>query len=167
MDIKIKVIGLEKLKAYLKGLPRPLKIVGMRAASEFLVKKIKVEPEEKFVSRKSAYGNVSSDGAPSGYFSMKQFRYVAWLTDGFTKKYDRTHELINDWDYQETDSDWSRVKIFNQSPGAEYVMGEKQARQPRKVGWKKASAIMLANASGAIRAAREAINQFIISAKGK
>jgi hypothetical protein len=163
MTISIKVVGIEKVQQYLINLPRPLKIAGMRAASEYFIGDeshgLKHEPAEKFVSRKSAYGKVSD--APAGYFSWKQFRYVAWLTEGFTRRYQRTHAMSNDWDYTDASSDWSRVKIFNQVPGVDWVMGEGQARQPARVGWIKASIIMARNTAGAVRAAHAAINAYL------
>ena len=162
--IKISTRGIPELVQLLKDLPRGTKIVAMRAAAEYLVGDeshgLKHEPAQKFVSRAKAYGNVSD--APPGYFSWKQFRYVAWITDGFTKiPYNRTHEMSRAWTATTQTSDWTRVKIENDAPGAQWVYGEQQARQPALVGWKKFTDIIASNIAGAVRAAQQAVDRWI------
>jgi hypothetical protein len=167
MNIKFKVTGIEELKTFLDKLETGVKIAAMRAVSYYLVGReneaLRKEPANKFVRRADAYGKVSD--APAGYFSMKQFRYVAWLTDGFTKKYDRTHAISQAWEYHETNSQWDRVNIQNNAPGAEYVVGDGQSRHEALVGWRKWRQAINDNMAGAVRYAQEMVDKYIKSAK--
>lgn len=171
MNIKFKVSGLEEFKKFMAGLEQGVKVAAMRAVSIYLVGReneaLRKEPPEKFVTRADAYGKVSNDGAPPGYFSMKQFKYVAWLTDGFTKKYNRTHTIANAWEYHETNSQWDRVNIQNNAPGAEYVIGDGQSRHEALVGWRKWRQAINDNLAGAIRYAQEMVDKYIRSAQGR
>jgi hypothetical protein len=128
---------------------------------------LRKEPPTTFRSRKNAYGKVASDGAPAGYFSMKQFRYVAMITEGFTKRYTRTHELSNAWRYKETNSDWSSVTFTNDAPGAQWAYTDGgQARQLNNVGWRGAYEIVMASLTGALRFAQQEVNA-LLARKGK
>ena len=92
------------------------------------------EPPEKYVSRASAYGPVSSDGAPDGYFSWKQFRYVAAITNGFTDiPYKRTHALQYAWNWDNSGARSERLS--NNDPAAPWTIGPNQSRHEEAVGW--------------------------------
>jgi hypothetical protein len=166
MQISFTVRGLEKLKAFLKDLPRGTRIVAVRAFAEYMLgnkdRGLRHEPDWKFVSRADAYGKVSD--APDGYFSWKQFRFVAAETEGFTKiPQDRTHEIANAWTVKEKDSNWTSVKIENDANGAGWVFGDNQARQPALVGWRKWRDIISTNTKGALQAAQRAVNEWLKS----
>lgn len=163
--IKITGKGFQEFQDYIKRIyPRGTRITAMRAIAEYLIGNerhgLKHEPAQKVVSRAEAYGKVSD--APPGYFSWAQFRYVAKMTNGFKENipYDRTHELANAWEQRETD-DWRRVALLNETPGSEWVVGDKQARQPALVGWRKWRDVVASNYKGAIRAAQQSVNRLL------
>jgi len=161
--IKYTISGQAKLSQFLINLPKRFRNTAMSVAAKYFIgdakRGLKHEPAWRFVSRAQAYGKVSD--APPGYFSWAQFRYVAWKTKGFTDiPYKRTHALSNAWTIQESNN-WMHVKIENKAPGAEWVMGEKQARQPALVGWRKVAEVIKANMRGAIYQAQLAVNRML------
>jgi len=161
--IEVTPSGDKKLTQFLVNLPKRFRSTAMSAAAKYFIGDarhgLKHEPAWKFVSRAQAYGKVSE--APAGYFSWKQFRYVAWKTKGFTAiPYKRTHKMANAWTIQES-GNWINVKLTNDSPGAGWVMGAQQARQPALVGWRKYAEIIKTNMSGAIRQAQLAVNNML------
>jgi len=155
---------LDVVKRYISDLPRGTKIHFMRACVNYIIGDtrhgLKHEPPNKFVTRARAYGQVSQENppAPAGYFSWDQFRYVAAITEGFTLFYSRTYTLASKWEMNPQESDWRRVKIFNEADGAAWVFGDKtQARQPALVGWRRVSDTVAANLVGALRAGMAAV----------
>jgi len=161
--IKTTLSGHVKLTQYLVNLPKRFRSTAMNVAAKFFIGDaghgLKHEPAWKFVSRAQAYGKVSD--APPGYFSWKQFRYVAWKTKGFTEiPYKRTHGISDAWKIQES-GNWMHVKITNDADGVAWVMGDKQARQPALVGWRKYAAIIKSNMRGAIHQAQLAVNRML------
>lgn len=165
MQIKFSARNIEKVKAFISSVGRPLKIAAMKAFTEYIIGDenagLKHEPPEKFVTRKSAYGKVSD--APEGYFSWKQFRYVAAITEGFTKFYTRTHEMASAWKMEVKNSNWTQVKIVNETPGVGWVFGDQQARQPALVGWRKYADTLKARTAGGIRHAQAAVSKLLKS----
>lgn len=167
MNVQFKISGVKEFQAFLKKVEEGWKVRAMRAIAYYLAGRdneaLRKEPPDKFVTRASAYGKVSD--APDGYFSWKQFRYVAWITDGFTKKYERTHTIARAWEYHESNSQWDRVNIQNNAPGAEYVVGDMQSRHEALVGWRKWRQVVNDNMAGAVRYAQEEIDKLIQSLK--
>lgn len=162
-DIRITPRNIDKVVAFLRSVPPGVKNAAQEAIAKYFVgndqRGLKHEPPWKFVSRKQAYGKPSD--APAGYFSWKQFRYVAAITDGFTKiPYTRTHELRNSWEAKNTGGTW----VIIGSPG--WVMGTNQARQPDLVGWRNYVEVMRSNMAGALRAGLVAVNKWLRQ-KGK
>ncbi|HMM99861.1 MAG TPA: hypothetical protein PKC99_12685 [Anaerolineales bacterium] len=164
--IKFKVNGVQELKKFFNSFGRGWKIRAMRAWAYYMAGRdgeaLRKEPPAKFVTRKHAYGKVSD--APPGYFSWKQFRYVAWKTEGFTKKYERTHEISQGWAYRETKG---RATIYNPVPGSEYVMGDKQSRHEKLVGWRTWRKVIADNMIGAIRYTQREIDRLIKELQNK
>jgi hypothetical protein len=162
MNVKFRVSGIEKVSAYIKSLPRGVKIVAMRALAEYLLgnqnRGLRHEPPYKIVSRQSAYGQT--------FFTEKQRRwFFANLAEGNIHPWqdNRTHDIANGWTVKETDSSWTHVTISNDAPGAEWVVGLKQARQPAKVGWRTWSKTVADNLAGALRSAGAAVNDYLKS----
>lgn len=171
MNVQFKLSGIKEFKAFIQNFSEGFKVRAMRAIAYYLAGRdgeaLRKEPPNKFVTRASAYGDVSTDGAPPGYFSMKQFRYVAAITDGFTKKYDRTHTISQSWEYHETNSQWDRVNIQNNAPGADYVVGDGQSRHEALVGWRKWRVVIAENMEAAIQYAQTEVDKLIRSLQGK
>lgn len=176
--IKVTMKGVEELQKFLDDLPRGSKIAAMRAATEYLIgndqRGLKHEVKDKFVNRADAYPEApkvptrfSRDSdifsmAPKGYFSWAQFHHVGMMTNWFTEKYTRTHEIRDSWKSSESDSNWTSVKITNDADGAKWVFGDKtQARQPARVGWRTVSAIIGTNIKGMLQAADRAVQTWI------
>jgi hypothetical protein len=129
----IEIKGLEGVLWRIKSLPKEAQNEIIKAVCEFALKEIQIEPAEKFVSRKTAYPEVG------GFFSEKQRQFVSMLYAEGEVPYHRTHGLQQGWSLERT-GDY--VVIRNTSPGAEYVMGVKQSRHEKMVGWRKITDII-------------------------
>lgn len=160
-------VAYEQTIAWIKKLPRGVKFVAMKAFAEYVVgndrRGLKHAAKQKYVRRAIAYGRQpTAQGEetppPEGYFSWRQFRFVAKITDGFTKQYQRTGKMVSAWTIKAENSDWRSVSVKNQSPGAEWVFSENQARQIGLVGWRKISQVVSDNIKGAHRAAQQGVN---------
>lgn len=159
--MKVTISGVKEIKEFIQSIPRGVKKVAMYGIAEYIVGDeshgLKHEPSYKYVSRKSAYGMT--------FFTDKQRRWF-WANGGPDMiGNNRTHAIRDDWDFTDTGG-WSRVSIFNQAPGVGWVMGTEQARQPAKVGWRKAMDVVMSNLAGALRAGQRAVDEFL-QRKGK
>jgi len=162
--------NLEKVKKYIDSLPRLAKGPASEAAAAYLVEKLRFYPPYKFYGRAEAYpeahllypekwlymgkGGVLKYHKPiPGYFSLKQFRKVMSLKSKYEFGYPhRTGKLKRGWEVVNTGT---KVKIVNETPGAPFVMGNnRQARQPRGVGWQRVNEIIEENRAGMIKAAK-------------
>jgi hypothetical protein len=157
MNVRIK--GVEKVQKLLLDLPKAFTKEVIRILADEVLgdapgtagNKLSNYPRYKFVKRADAYGKVSD--APAGYFSWKQFRYVAAITEGFTKFYKRTGETGRAWKRVEKNSGYT-VLLVNESQGAYFTMHDQgQARQPAMVGWRKASEIVWKTLPSAVKQA--------------
>lgn len=158
--IKITTRGLDEFIAYVRKLPRGVKIAAMRAGTEYLIGNeqhgLRHEPPYNYVSRTRAYGQPFS--------SEKQQRWFFWaLSEGLINpgQDNRTHDIANSWVIKETDSSWTRVRIENDAEGAQWVIGTKQAAQPAMVGWRVWTQTVADNMAGMIRAAQAAVSAWL------
>lgn len=164
MKVNFKVNGIEKLKSFLAKLPQGTKRRAMRAVSEYLVgndqRGLRHPQPYRYASRRTSYGFVAPDGAPAGYFSWKQFRYVAAITEGFTLRGSRrTGESTDAWRFTESSNSF---KIVNDTPGGYYTRDDYgQAAQPANVGWRKVSDIIKINLKDAMAHAKNEINDYL------
>lgn len=153
MQIKINVKGVKDWISFLKTVPRGAKGIALRAFSTYVVGDekhgLRHYPSYKYVSRKSAYGRT--------WFSAKQRAW--WFAAGKPKGNRRTGAIRRGW--QIGGSAETRLYIFNNAPGVGWVMGDEQARQPMKVGWRRAWEIIMSNFAGGIRAAQAAVNAWL------
>jgi hypothetical protein len=160
--MKVRVSGIKEIQDFIKRIvPRGMKKAVMFAISEYIVGDdshgLRHETPYKYVTRKSAYGFT--------FFTEKQRRWF-WANGGPEMiGNNRTHAMSKAWDFTDQGG-WDRVSIFNQTPGVQYVMGNNQARQPAKVGWRKAVDVIRSNLAGALRAGQKALNE-LIARKGK
>lgn len=158
--IKTSVSGVEEFVAFIKTVPRGIKIAAMREIATYIIgndaRGLKHEPAYKHVSRKSAYGKT--------FFTDRQRRwFFAALRSGEINPgvNNRTHSYKNSWRMQEENSDWRRVDVVNDASNAGFVGGINQARLNAKVGWRKAVNIVQTNIDGAIQAAQRAVDKWI------
>lgn len=173
MQIKFIPRGIDKVKAYLKSLPRGVKKVAEEALSKYL---IGAKPHGlmhyspyKYVTRKRAYGSTGAtfengSPVPPGYFSKEQFRYVmAMIAEG---RIDpgvphRTGKGQRGWKLVETTKNY---QIVNKEVSMYYSMSDKgQARLNKLAGWRLVSAAIKANLVGAFKAANAAVKKFLKS----
>lgn len=182
MNIRFTARNIDKVKKKIASIPRPFKIAFMRAFTEYIIgdesRGLKHEPPEKFVKRRTAYPEAPTQPSkfsknsdvvsmsPKGYFSWAQFHKVGMLTNWFTKKYERTHELASGWTMNQADSNWTRVNVENKADGVGWVMGDNQARQPAKVGWRWYWDVVSSNLKGGISRGMSAVNA-MMKQKGK
>lgn len=130
--IHVRVRNLADVSSFVTSqLPRIWRGVYVEAVAENLVKALKVEPEYKYVSRKSAYGKT--------FVSDKQRRYVmarireGSITPGTSNRFGITSA---GWHVVKQGE---RATIVNDTEGARWTQNDKwQARQPAMVGWVKA-----------------------------
>ena len=163
MNVRFDITGVQEVKVYIDKVASGVSHIAVNAVAKLFKIELQKDQEYKYASRKGAYGKVSSDGAPDGYFSWKQFRYVAWLTHGFTDRGSkRTGKSSNAWSYKDISAGTTTGYIMNPSTGAYYTRSDYgQARQPANVGWKKVSVIIAENIAEAGRAAIKAISDFL------
>lgn len=162
MNIKFRAVGIEEIVEFVKSVPRGAKITAMRAFVTYVIGDsnygLKHEPAYKYVTRKSAYGQT--------FQSEKQRRWF-WANGGPDMiGNNRTGAISNGWAFTETNSDWSRVNVTNNAPGVGWVMGDSQAAQPAKVGWRKYMDVIQSNMAGGLQAAQRAVNDWLAS-KGR
>jgi hypothetical protein len=154
----------KEIQAFLKETAPGARGAAAEAAAKFLVGDgrhgLKHYPPYKYISRARAYGNVSKDGAPPGYFSWKQFRYVMWkrskgeIDPGYPH---RTGRLQRGWQMTRRGAD---VRIFNTQPHVLPVMGDIQSRHERQVGWRMVPDILETNIDGALLASKRAVIKY-------
>lgn len=153
MNPNFKVAG---LSSFIAGLSRfKLRFQGeaVAAAAVYLLgneqRGLKHEAVYKYVTRKSAYGKT--------FVSDKQRRCVmamirsGEITPGTSN---RTHAIQNGWKILYSGLG---ARIRNDAPGVGWVMGENQARQPAKVGWRSFDKVASDNRAGMSRAAAQAV----------
>jgi len=165
MQIRFVVRGADKVQAFLREVPRGTVRIALRAITEYLIGDgrhgLKHYPPYRGVSRASAYGDASGDGAPPGYFSLRQFHYVMAhiksgdITPGIEN---RTGAAAEAYGSCETNNGYG-MTIYNQDRGAYYTQSDSgQANQPRLVGWRTVAQNVADNLAGAVRHARAAIS---------
>lgn len=167
MSFKFVIRNDKVVKKALRDTGRGLLKIAIVALTEYIIGDrrhgLKHDDPYKFVSRKRAYGKVSD--APAGYFSWAQFRYVAKITEGFTK-FGRKNSPTNSsesWGYVLTKGGYGAT-LTNFAPSTKWIRGENtQARQPTKVGWRKVSVVIKDNIRGAMRHVGAEVNKFLKS----
>ena len=164
-NISIKVEGIDAVIAKIKKVPGGIKPF-MKAVSIYLLGDanhgLRHDDPYKFVTRAKAYGVVSSDGAPPGYFSWKQFRKVAALTKGFKDfKSFRPTESSPAWMASATMGGYG-YKLSNSRKAMYYLRSDEgQTRHEKLVGWRKVSKVIADNLQGAIRSGMAAFRAHI------
>ena len=162
MNVSFKIRNVERVKKYLENVPKGTVRVALIAISEWLIGDSQSglrHPEPyKYVSRKSAYG--------VSFFTPKQRRWFFWaLNEGIIKpgQNNRTGESENAWHFTPQEKGKTYVyKLQNDTPGGFWTRDDKrQARQLGKVGWWKVSMVVKKNMTGALKAARVAVNAFL------
>lgn len=126
-----KLRGLESIKELIDELPRRLRGKLLDVAAKEYLRRFKLYPRYRYVSRKSAYPEVS------GFFSDKQRRFVmAAIADGRIQPGSphRTKALKDAWHIE---GEGTALSVVNAAPAAVFAFHPQfQARQLAAVGWK-------------------------------
>ena len=165
---KFVIRNLPEVQKFLKELPRGTLRVGLDAMSDYFIGDerhgLKKYPSYKYVARKTAYPEVK------GFFSDAQRRYImakirsGEITPG---KPNRTGATAAGWTKQTTNNGYG-VSIKNDEVSAFYTMSDKgQARQPKRVGWRTMSTVIMSNMAGAMRHAIAEVKKWIAENKPK
>ena len=148
--------SLKKVQKMLEDLPKGAKSIIVPAFNEYLIGDeshgLKHEPGYNYVDRTSAYG--------FPFFTDKQRRYFFWaLGEGIINpgQDNRTHNFRDNWKVR---GDLYRQTIYNDVPYGKWLMSEGQARQPAQVGWRRISEVVKSNMKGAIRYAKQKLNEW-------
>lgn len=160
MQLKVTVRNLESVQTFLRTVPRGGVKIALRAFVEYIIGDarhgLKHDEPYKFASRARAYGKVSD--APEGYFSWKQFRYVAAITKGFTQ-FGRKHSpttASESYGARETRNGYGMTIEGNESA---YWTRVAQPQQLKNVGWRSLMSVIQSNTKGGIRHAIASINR--------
>jgi hypothetical protein len=134
VSYKGKKFRIEELGTRIAEIPRLLRRPALLTISQFMLRKFKLYPRYKEVSRKRAYPEVE------GFFSDKQRRFVmAGIAAGRIQpgRPHRTQNLKNAWRIEDDNSTIRSIKLINDDPAAVFAYDPVyQARQLDLVGWK-------------------------------
>lgn len=169
--ISINTRGLDEVKATLEGL-QGTRAVGIvtEAAANKIVDIMREQPSDTpyvYINRADAYGDVASDGAPAGYFSWKQFRFVmaAMRSGSIQIPYKRTGRVSGAW---RVSGRLSKAKVVNDNDAAPYVFGDDtQSRHEDAVGWERVSVRLDNQSNRILDASYAALHKYIESRKKK
>jgi hypothetical protein len=154
----------EGLRQFLGKLPLEIRAGATREAAEYLLgddsRGLRHYANYKYVSRKSA-GLKTSAAQIRFFFATGILKRFSGGAIGLIK-YVRENTIKQGWVIFGTGTN---VRLSNKARGAKWVVGPQQARQPAKVGHRKASDVVATNVKGAIRAVKQFINRAI--KKGK
>lgn len=152
LNVRVSIRNIDAWKAFLARIPHGVKGVAMMVFAKYILGDsrhgLRHPAAYRYVSRRSAYGRT--------WFSAAQRRW--FFANGAKVGNFRTGKLMAGWSIQGTST---RVYLVNKVPYAGFVIGEGQARQPKKVGWKTAMEVVRNNWAGAIRAAQAAVNAWL------
>jgi hypothetical protein len=127
MPNSIEVQGLSTLLPKLKSLPKELKAEVIKDVSDFSLEVLhEQQPPPNYVTRTAAYGKP--------FQSDRQRRWFFWALEAgnIQVPYHRTGGMANAW---KVTPNADGALITNDSPGAQWVMGEQQSRHEKLVGW--------------------------------
>ena len=156
MNVKFGIRGVDKVKEFMASLPRGIKHAAMVAMSEYII-------GDDRHGLKYYPARVKHDkNNPYQWQSEKQ-RRAFFATDGFgsgipTK---RTDTLKNAWTMTTQDSNWTMVKIVNESGYAGFVQGNNQQRGHASDKWRKFAQVVTDNLNGAFQKAMVSVNDFL------
>lgn len=133
----------------LEELPKSLRRSALIVMAEYLLKKFKLYPRYKYVSRKNAYPEVG------GFFSDRQRKFVmAGISSGRIRPGSphRTLGLKGDWKIEGREArDIRSISLVNANPVAVYAYHPVfQARQLELVGWKNTDVMVDENLNDGI-----------------
>lgn len=130
--IGIDITGIETLKQRLLKLPREAQDAGVEEANKYLVEKMRAYPPK------------ATPGTPFIWASDRQRKAVmAKLREQGGPPYQRTQELRNGW--KTVGSGYQQI-IANETPYADYVMGQYQQPGHQARGWQVIGTILQSNA---------------------
>jgi hypothetical protein len=152
ISLRVSVRNIPEWKAFLASIPYGVKGIAMRAFAVYVLGDsrhgLKHPAAYRYVSRKSAYGRTFVSAAQRRWF----------FANGAKVGNFRTGKLMAAWSIG---GNSTRLYLLNSAPYAGFVIGDGQARQPQKVGWRKAMDVVLSNWNGGIAAAQRAVDAWL------
>ena len=132
-NITIDIVGEEVVFDLLAKLPTEVQDAAIEEAYKYLLDVLRAYPPRRYITRVSAYG--------TPFFTDRQRKwFFAALNSGeIDVPYRRTQGLGRAW---KKHGFGQNAMLVNPTPGAEYVMGEKQSRHEAMVGWKTTDQIV-------------------------
>lgn len=173
MQVRFNVRNVKEIQDYLRTVTRGAMRIALVGITEYIIGNerhgLSHDDPYRYVPRAKVYGNVSTDGAPAGYFSWKQFRYVmAGIASGEIVPGARANsptESSGAWDYKLSNNGYT-AKITNDAASTYWIRDDAgQARQPARVGWRKVSKVVEDNMAGAFRHASALVRDWIAKNK--
>lgn len=153
---------------FFSELPRMSRGIAVENAADYIVGNdshgLRHEPNYLFVSRTSAYGEpFSSEKQKRWFFASLKAGVNVLNGKSFTPgRENRDHTISQAW---KRVGEKTTSRIINDAEGVEWVMGNKQANQPRKAGWRYYMDVVESNFKGAIQKAQWAVDAWIRSKK--
>ena len=175
-DIHISIRGLEPWIRFIKDVPVGVKSRAMRAFVRYIIGTpaagLKHYEPYKYISRKQGFPHLRYTTVTGkeiiGYKSARQHHFVmasisqGKMLPGFPR---RTGQMQRGWTYG---GDWTHLYIYNPVPHTKWVMGDlQQTRMHGLIGWKRTMVVVRERWTGAIAAARLAVQDWINTNKPK
>jgi hypothetical protein len=149
--VGIDVQGIEDVKKLMKNLPPAVQDQVVDDVSEYMLKVMRLNPPEKRVKRKTAYGVT--------FFTERQRRFFfAALRDGrINVPYNRTQGQSRGWKIIGKGKD---ALVVNETPGVLFTRdNDRQARLNKLVGWKTVAEEISTRAERIMEIANAAVKQ--------
>lgn len=153
---------------FFKSVPEKARGIAVEAAGKYIIgndrRGLRHEPKYLFVSRTTAYGQpFSSDKQRRWFFASVAAKKNVITGRKFTPGYEnRTHTISTSW---RMEGNKTKIVLINDAEGNEFVIGKKQAEQPRRAGWRYYMDVVKSNYNGAIRNAQREVDKWIRTKK--
>jgi hypothetical protein len=155
--VGIDVQGIDQVDKLLKSIPPDAQDAVVDDVSQYMVRSLRLNPPEKRVKRKAAYGET--------FFTDKQRRFFfAALADGrINVPYDRTQQQSNGW---EIIGKGKNAIVANQVPSVIFTRdNERQSRLSKLIGWKTVGDEIKDRMDKILYTANEAVKRVLKKAK--
>ena len=135
--------AIKQIAHRISSLPKAYQDEILDEVGDYGLEVLKKYPRRKYVTRMAAYGRT--------WFSDRQRRWFMWAVgagkirgwkmtkDGPKGQYIRSGKMGDNWVLS---GSGEQIAFKNETPGVQFVMGDKQSKHEEMVGWKKASKVL-------------------------
>lgn len=151
--VGIDVLGIPELVKFLDGLPDAAQDQVATDVSKYLIDVLRINPAQKYVTRKQAYGRT--------FQTRKQQRWFFWAlgTGAIDVPYHRTQQQARGW---KTLGEGKNIIIVNEAPGIAFTRGDDtRSRHERLVGWRTTTEVIKERAGRIMEIAEAAVARAI------